>query len=127
MVTTDKVQAGDSTASTSTSTTWRCPYTPSKAEQGWECPRCGCINAPWLRQCDCSRSNWSVTWATNKTTIGDPPDWWNDYVTRGQADNVLNNPNIYTTSASPAVGGSDYWDQYTKTWTNVPNPINKKE
>ena len=121
MVTTDKVQAGDSTASTSTGTTWRCPYTPPKAEQGWECPRCGRINAPWVRQCDCSRNNWSITWATNKTTVGDNPEWWKDYVTCGQADNVLNNPNVYTTDASPAVGGSDYWDQYTKTWTNVPN------
>lgn len=26
-----------------------------RIEYGWECPRCGKINAPWARQCDCSR------------------------------------------------------------------------
>lgn len=57
----DKVQVGDSTTGTSTSTTWHCPYTQPKAEQGWECPRCGRINAPWVRQCDCSRNNWTIT------------------------------------------------------------------
>ena len=59
----DKVQVGDSTTgtSTSTSTTWHCPYTQPKAEQGWECPRCGRINAPWVSQCNCSRRNWTIT------------------------------------------------------------------
>ena len=97
MVTTDKVQTGDSTASTSTSTSWRCPYTPSKAEQGWECPRCGRINAPWKSQCDCSGNNWTIT-----TDWTYKPDWWKNYVTCQQADDVTKNPNIYT------VGGSDY-------------------
>ena len=108
--TTDKVQVGDSTTgtSTSTSTTWHCPYTQPKAEQGWECPRCGHINAPWVRQCDCSRSNWTITsdWTYK-------PEWWKDYVTCGDADNVLNNPNIYT------AGGSDYWDTSKRTYVNV--------
>ena len=56
-ITPDKVQIGDSTIGTSTSTT----YTQPRAEQGWECPRCGRINAPWVRQCDCFRSNWSIS------------------------------------------------------------------
>lgn len=25
---------------------------PSK---GWECPRCGQVNAPWKRTCDCNK------------------------------------------------------------------------
>ena len=75
MNTTDKVQLGDSTAGTSTSTTasqWQ-TYNHYKAEQGWECPRCGRINAPWVRQCDCSGSNWTITsdWTYK-------PDWWKE-------------------------------------------------
>lgn len=45
--TTDKISVGNSTM--------------PRAEQGWECPRCGHINAPWVRQCDCSRSNYTIT------------------------------------------------------------------
>ena len=87
--TTDKVQVGDSTAGTSTSTTYYCPYNRPRAEQGWECPRCGHINAPWIRQCDCSRSNWTITsdWTYK-------PEWWRDYVYCQQANDVTKNPNI---------------------------------
>ena len=102
MNTTDKVQVGDSTTttttSTGTSTTWHCPYTQPKAEQGWECPRCGHINAPWVRQCDCSRNNWTFT--TSDWTY--KPEWWREYVYCQQADDITKNPNIYQ------VGGSDY-------------------
>ena len=78
--TTDKVQVGESTTGTSTSTTWRCPYPQPKAEQGWECPRCGRINAPWVRQCDCSRNNWTITsdWTYTPSWAGDKPDWWKE-------------------------------------------------
>ena len=109
MNTTDKVQVGDSTAGTSTSTTWRCPYMPSKAEQGWECPRCGRINAPWKSQCDCSGNNWTVTsdWVYKPSR----PDWWKDYVYCQQGDNITSNPNIYQ------VGGSDYKEG--NTYVNV--------
>ena len=110
MNTTDKVQVGDSTTGTSTSTTWHCPYTQPKAEQGWECPRCGRINAPWVSHCDCSRSNWTITsdWTCK------PDEWWKTYVTCGQADDITKNSNIYQ------VGGSDYKDSVTGTWVNVP-------
>ena len=105
--TTDKVQVGDST--TTTSTTWHCPYIKPKAEQGWECPRCGHINAPWVRQCDCSN-----TWTINTTWGSHPPqndDWWKTYITCQQADNITSNPNIYQ------VGGSDYKEG--NTYVNV--------
>ena len=100
----DKVQVGETTAGTSTSTTtsqWQ-TYNHYKAEQGWECPRCGRINAPWVRQCDCRGNYWYTTWTSDKSTTGDKPEWWRDYVTCGQADDITKNPNIYT------VGGSDY-------------------
>ena len=100
--TSDKVQVGESTTSTNTSTTWHCPYTQPRAEQGWECPRCGRINAPWVRQCDCSRSNWTIT-----TDWTYRPGWWKDYVTCMQADDVIKNPNVYQ------VGGSDYKEGHT--------------
>ena len=25
------------------------------AQEGWICPRCGKINAPWVMQCSCNR------------------------------------------------------------------------
>lgn len=103
--TTDKVQVGDSTIGTSTSTTtnWQCPwYHPQRnIEYGWECPRCGKINAPWIPSCNCNQ-NWSSTWTSDKVYTGDKPEWWKDYVTCGQADDVTKNSTIYTT------GGSDY-------------------
>lgn len=26
------------------------------AQEGWICPRCGKVNAPWLMQCFCNRN-----------------------------------------------------------------------
>lgn len=26
------------------------------AQEGWICPRCGKVNAPWVMQCSCNRS-----------------------------------------------------------------------
>ena len=131
MVTTDKVQVGDSTTGTSTSTTWHCPYSPSKADQGWECPRCGHINAPWKSQCDCGRNNyWTVTDGWIYKPYND--EWWkqvycdsdtfkvhpetttwkapSSVCSSDSATSVKSNPNstIYTTDANPTVGGSDY-------------------
>ena len=102
----DKVQVGDSTTSTSTSTTWHCPYTQPKAEQGWECPRCGRINAPWVRQCDCSRSNWTITsdWTYK-------PGWWKEVTCNSDTFKVHPDSTIYQT------GGSDY--KVGDTYVNV--------
>ena len=67
-MTTGTVKVGD----TITGTTQSHNYTQSKIEYGWECPRCGHINAPWVRQCDCPRNYQSntITW-TNGTSIPD--------------------------------------------------------
>ena len=135
MTTTDKVKAGETTTSTSTSTTasqWQ-TYNHYKAEQGWECPRCGRINAPWVRQCDCSRNDkWDITWDKHDYT----KPWWYDYkVTcngvpaQAQIDSdtfkVHPNSTIYTTTANPTVGGSDFWDNMSQAWTNNPYVSNK--
>lgn len=40
-------------------------YSPS---YGWECPRCGCINAPWASQCTCHRNSWTVTCGSGITS-----------------------------------------------------------
>ena len=101
-----KNKVNSTTGQTTTSTTtsqWQV-YNRPKAERGWECPRCNRINAPWVRQCDCSENNWTITsdWTYK-------PEWWKEYVTCD--DNVMNNPNIYT------VGGSDYKEG--NTYVNV--------
>lgn len=40
----------------------------SFSQKGWECPRCGRINAPWLPCCSCDKSTVSITW-TQDTTL----------------------------------------------------------
>ena len=104
----DKVQVGDTTTGTSTSTTtsqWQ-TYNHYKAEQGWECPRCGRINAPWVRQCDCSRSNWTITsdWTYK-------PDWWKEVTCSPDTFKVRPDSTVYQ------VGGSDY--KVGDTYVNV--------
>ena len=81
MKATNKVQTTDSTTGTGTSTTSTYyTYTDSspsyKAEKGWECPRCGAINAPWVRQCDCNDRNQKITC---DDTIKN--EWWKEYTT----------------------------------------------
>ena len=104
----DKVQVGETTAGTSTSTTasqWQ-TYNNYKAERGWECPRCGRINAPWVRQCDCSGSNWTITsdWTYK-------PDWWKEVTCNPDTFKVRPDSTIYQ------VGGNDY--KVGDTYVNV--------
>ena len=113
MNTTDKVQVGDSTANTSTSTTTsqRQTYNHYNAEQGWECPRCGRINAPWVRQCDCSRSNWTITsdWTYK-------PEWWKEVTCNGtsiQTQLDSDTFKVHPDSTIYQVGGSDYKEGHT--------------
>lgn len=81
--------------------------TPPPTEYGWACPRCNRINAPWKSTCDCG--NWQLT-CGNTTAARE--DWWKTYVTCTQAD----------------VGGSDYWNNTEKIWSNVlKNVSNVKE
>ena len=149
MNTTDKVQVGDSTTGTSTSTSYTINSKPP-TEYGWACPRCGRINAPWKSQCDCLGGNWYSTWYP--WDYKEP--WWKQVycdsdtfkvhpeTTTWKAPSsvcgsdsttsVKSNPNntIYTTATNPTVGGSDYWNPVTKTWENIPscvtNTINNK-
>lgn len=105
----DKVKTGETTAGTSTSTTtasqWQ-TYKPYKAEQGWECPRCGRINAPWVRQCDCSRGTYDYDKWTITPTWTDG-EWWKTHVTCTPVDNST-------------AGGSDYWDINSHSYVNMP-------
>lgn len=126
MKTTDKAQVKDPTTSTGTSTTtsqWQ-TYNPYNAEKGWECPRCGRINAPWVRQCDCSPS---TSW--DKITINPCDDWdkitinpcWKTKITCDEnMFKVHPETVIYTTSVNQVAGGSDYKDSTTGEWVNVP-------
>ena len=133
MKTTDKVQIGDSTTGTSTSTTYTINSKPP-TEYGWECPRCGRINAPWVRQCDCNGNNWTITsdWTYK-------PEWWKEvtcspdtFRIHPESDPIWKAPSsicgsdsattakTYVTSTNNIIGGSDYYDNEKKEWTNVP-------
>ena len=115
MPTTNKVQVENSTttASTSTTTNYSCPYLRSKAEQGWECPRCGRINAPWVRQCDCTRGTYDYDKWTITPTWADG-EWWKTHITCTQAD-----ANTYINKDRVEVGGSDYWDPSLNSYVNT--------
>lgn len=141
MTTTDKVQVGDSTTGTSTSTSYTIHSKPS-AEQGWECPRCGRINAPWKSQCDCAGNGyWYPTWYpcdyrepwwkhvycdSDTFKVHSETTTWKAPNTVCQADSTVTkaNPNekieVWSNNADRC-GGSDYWDNEKKIWTNIPN------
>ena len=119
--TTDKVQVGDSTTGTSTSTTYKSSSPPM--EYGWACPRCGRINAPWKSQCDCSgKAYWYPTWEGpyydewwKHVTCAPETTWKAPSSVCGSDSTIKQNPNstIYTTAHNPVVGGSDYKEGHT--------------
>lgn len=121
--TTNKVYVGDPTvgksASASTSTTasqWQ-TCTHEKAERGWECPRCGRINAPWVRSCDCSRDNWTITLGGLSTGSD---EWWRQYVPCTSVTLDSETFKIHPESdPTYQVGGSDYYNPVTKSWENL--------
>lgn len=85
-------------------------------EDGWRCPRCGRINAPWVRQCDCSPS---TSW--DKITVNPCDNWWKDQITVD--DNMFRiHPDsiTYSTNVNQVAGGCDYKDPTTGDWVNVP-------
>ena len=114
----------NNTASTTTAKTYTITSPSSYwSEKGWECPRCGRINAPWVRQCDCSRNNWKIT-DNDSTTSGD--DWWKQYI---NSDTFRIHPDTvtYTNAHNSTTGGSDYWDEFNKIWSNILAVFNTKE
>jgi len=102
---------------TSTSTTAYTQVASPSIEDGWRCPRCGKINAPWVRQCDCPPSTY--TW--DKITVNPYDDWWkhqikcDDNMFRIHPESIT-----YATNANQVVGDSDYKDSVTGNWVNVP-------
>ena len=141
--TSDKVQLGDSTTGTSTSTTYTTNSKPP-TEYGWACPRCNRINAPWVRQCDCGGNNyWYPSWEKPYYD-----EWWKQITCDSDTFKVhqetttwkapsstcgsdsatvaKSNPDIttYVTGHNSIVGGSDYWDEINKTYSNNPEVIN---
>lgn len=112
--TTDKVQVGDSTTGTPTSTTWRTNPVPPPTEYGWACPRCNRINAPWVRQCDCGGNNyWTITSDWNYK-----PEWKQEVTCQGTKI-VLDSDTfkVHPDSTIYQVGGSDYKEG--NTYVNV--------
>ena len=148
--TTDKVQVGESTTGTSTSTTYTINSKPP-TEYGWACPRCGRINAPWKSQCDCAGNYYYPTWYT-PWDYKEP--WWKQVycdsdtfkvhpetttwkapssVCGSDSSSTYKSDSVTTAwSANSAMktGGSDYWNSVTKNWENIPhtltNAINNK-
>ena len=99
----------DNTTSTTTSTSYT--YTPPspkyQSEKGWECPRCGRINAPWVRQCDCSPSSTTISW--DKITVNPCDDWWKHQITCDDDIFKIHPDSItYCTNVNQVAGGSDY-------------------
>lgn len=116
MKTTNKVQTGDTITGTGTSTSYTYNNHSYTSEKGWECPRCGRINAPWVRQCDCSPSTW------DKITVN-PCDkkWWTEITCSDDNTFKIHPESIaYSTNINQIAGGSDYKDPVTGDWVNVP-------
>jgi len=72
-----------------------------------------------VRQCDCPKNNWTVTWTSDHvdyepTWTGDKPDWWKEVTCHD--DNVMNNPVTYDIEQiqSDTIG-----DLNKKVYTNV--------
>ena len=136
--TSDKVQMAENITGTTSSTTYTFGNSSYQAEKGWECPRCGRINAPWVRQCDCSRNNWTITCNDNTK-----PEWWKEVTCNPDTFKIHPDTTIWKTPSSICqshpdalaytsdstkgdpntyvVGGSDFWDDDTHTWVNVPS------
>ena len=57
---------GNSTYTTTyAGSNWQNPQKTYNPQYGWECPRCHCINAPWVRQGECKRNTYAYTTITS--------------------------------------------------------------
>lgn len=82
--------------------------------EGWLCPRCKKVNAPWVSQCTCTGCHETIT--TNTPIVGDQPFTW---------PNELNWATCCDTAKkTPAAGYSS--DKITST-TGVCSCSNKTE
>lgn len=65
----------------------------SFSQKGWECPRCGRINAPWLPCCSCDKSTVSITWTRDTTLTNAKKDGDRKEEVQGleYAENILEN------------------------------------
>lgn len=50
-------------------TNWN--YDMFGTQKGWECPRCGQINAPWMPYCICKKSV-TFSWVKDTSTTSKP-------------------------------------------------------
>lgn len=101
---------------TNTSTTSYTQVSSPSIQDGWRCPRCNRINAPWVRQCDCSPS----TYTYDDITVNPCDKWWKPQITCDDTFKIHPDSTIYTTNVNQVVGGSDYKDSVTGSWVNVP-------
>ena len=47
------------------------------AQQGWECPRCHKVNAPWMPHCTCNQET-KLTWTQPTTTTDEQAKTWHE-------------------------------------------------
>ncbi len=45
---------------------------PSSSMQGWECPKCGSVNSPWVMQCPCSKKRFTSASSEPNPYLPDP-------------------------------------------------------
>ena len=53
------------TAAPSHNFTYNPHYLNPNGQQGWICPRCGRVNAPWVSRCNCTRTPIKITCDSN--------------------------------------------------------------
>ena len=78
------------------------------AQQGWQCPVCGKVNAPWMAQCTCDGK---VPYHTTATGTGKTLEYGIDYgrppYTKETTTGTPLQPQGYTTSATYTLNEDD--------------------
>lgn len=102
---------------TATNTGSNKPYSESSIASGWLCPRCGRINAPWVRQCDCSPSSTTISW--DKITVNPCDDWWKHQIKCDDDIFKIHPESItYCDVAGDNNSATGNWVNVPKTYTN---------